>query len=220
MRVTELPMIERPRERLVRYGPGRLSNTELLAILLGTGLPGKNALELSRHLLLRFGGQRLTTATVVELERHLGLGPGKSASLVASFELGRRLLREESTTVLFTARDVWLSLAPIRPHKKEYFVVFYLDSRHRVLAQETISVGTVDASLVHPREVFEPAIKHLASQIILAHNHPSGQLEPSTEDLLVTDRLARAGQLLGIEVLDHVIVSEANYLSLKESGLF
>lgn len=219
MKTNQLPLLDRPREKLARYGSTKLSNSELLAMLLGTGLPGQNSVELARKILTSFGSHRLTTATVDDLQAHCGLGASKAAAVVASFELGRRLLKERPKILLFAPKDVWSALRQVRSSKKEHFIAFYLDSSNQLIAQEVISIGTIESSMVHPREVFEPAVKYLASQVILAHNHPNGQLEPSSDDLLVTDRLVQAGHILGIEVVDHVIVTTDHYLSLRDGQL-
>lgn len=219
MKLKDLPKIVRPRERLAHYGPAKLSNSELLAILLGTGTKDMNVVELARKILMKFSAQGLTTIPLDELTATFGLGPTKAAEIVACFELGRRLLKDKPNELIFSSKDVWLSLKDIRSHKKEHFVAFYLDGRNQSIQREIISVGTVNASLVHPREVFEPAIKNLASQIILAHNHPSGDLEPSADDLAITHRLIEAGKILGITILDHVIISPAGFLSFRTRSL-
>jgi len=147
-----------------------------------------------------------------------GLGKTKSGQILASLELGRRLLKNKKSVLILSPRDVWENLKDIRDHKKEHFVIFYLDTRHQEIQREIISVGTLNANLVHPREVFEPAIIHSAAQVIVTHNHPSGDPEPSDEDITITKRLHSAGELLGIELLDHVIVAKDKFVSLKELG--
>lgn len=219
MAIKNLHRIEMPRERLVKYGPGKLSDAELLAIILRTGPKGSGVLELSKKVLRLFNDAKLAGATVADLEKIKGLGQAKSCEIVALFELGRRLLKDKPATLILSPREVWEQLKDIRAGKKEHFVVFYLDTQNQEIKRELISVGTLNASLIHPREVFEPAVKHLAAHIIVAHNHPSGSLEPSDEDLKVTKRLCDSGRLLGIEVLDHVIVTGGGYLSFKEQNL-
>lgn len=217
--VRDLPRVERPREKLIQYGPGRLSNTELLAIILRSGKKGENALEFSGRVIKKFGSEGLPAVSYQELKNVAGLGPAKACEIVACFELGKRLLKEKPSGFYLGPEDVWKELKDIRDNKKEHFVIFYLDSRNQEIKREVVSVGLLNASLVHPREVFEPAIKHLAAQIILAHNHPSGETEPSEEDLTVNKRLVEAGKILGIEVIDHIIVSRSGYLSFKERNL-
>lgn len=218
MRIKDLPTIERPREKLERYGPGKLSVAELVAVLLGTGSHGMNAIELARKLVLKYPERSLTSASLAELQSTFGLGLGKACQLIACFELGSRYFTNQSQASLTSPADIWRAVSDIASRKKEHFIVFYLDSRHQEIAREVISVGTISASLVHPREVFEPAIRNLASSMIVVHNHPSGNLEPSAEDLAVTVRLVDAGKILGVPLLDHIIVSRHGYLSLKEKG--
>jgi DNA repair protein RadC len=219
MQIKNLPSCERPRERLVNYGPDKLSEAELLAILLRTGLDGLNVIELSKKILRQFPGKQLATASVADLKTVFGLGEAKACEVVACFELGRRLLKDKQANLLLTPADVWVALKDIRASNKEHFIVFYLDTRNQTIEQVTVSVGTLNASLVHPREVFEPAVKHLAAQIIVAHNHPSGNPEPSSDDMAITKRLFAAGKIMGIEVLDHVVVTKTGYLSFSELNL-
>ena len=138
---------------------------------------------------------------------------------MACFELGKRLLKNKKAELYLRPEDIFAEMKDIRTHKKEHFVVFYLDSRNQEIKREIISIGSLNASLVHPREVFEPAVKHTAAHLIIAHNHPSGDPNPSTEDLHLTRRLTEAGKIMGIEILDHVIVARDRYLSFKEKGL-
>ncbi len=219
MPVRDLHKIEMPRERLVKYGPGKLKDDELLAILLRTGPKGSGVMELSKKLLKEFKGVSLANAGVKDLVKIKGLGEAKACEIVAVFELGRRLLKDKQAVLILSPREVWEQLKDIRESKKEHFVVFFLNTQNQEIQRETISVGTLNSSLIHPREVFEPAIKHLASHILIAHNHPSGSLEPSDEDLNVTKRLCESGKLLGIEVIDHVIVTSKGYMSFKEKNL-
>lgn len=217
--VKSLPRVDRPREKLIAYGPGKLSNAELMAILLGTGRKGENVIALSEKILRQFGGQDITTIDVKTFSKLLGLGPAKSCTLVAAFELGKRLIGQKQTKIHLGPEDIWKSLYDIRDNKKEYFVAFFLDSRSQEIKREVISVGSLNNSIVHPREVFEPAVMHTAAHIILAHNHPSGDPTPSDIDIIVTKRLVEAGDILGIDVLDHIIVTKQSYVSLKQRGL-
>lgn len=217
--IKELPKVERPREKLMRYGPEKLSNSELLAILLRSGKKGENVVELASKILKRFGTDKLPYLTVEELKDYPGLGPAKACEIVACFELGKRLLKGKKARIYLKPKEVWEELKDIRDNKKEHFVVFYLDSRNQEIKREIISVGSLNASLVHPREVFEPAVRNLAAQIILAHNHPSGNPEPSEDDLAITKRLVEAGKIMGIEVVDHIIVVKNEYFSFKEENL-
>ncbi len=218
-KIKDIPKIDRPREKLIKYGPDKLSNSELLAILLGTGVKGVNVVELSNKILKKFSSEGLATASFDDLKNTFGLGPAKACEITACFELGRRLLKGKKFALLLSPQEVWQESRDIRDLKKEHLVVFYLDTRNQEIKRELISFGTLNANLVHPREVFEPAILHSAAQIIVAHNHPSGNSEPSEEDVEITKRLVEAGKILGIEMVDHVVVSKSGFSSLKELGL-
>lgn len=217
--IKDWPKIERPREKLIRYGPGKLTNTELLAILLRSGRKGENVIALARRLLKHYTTEKLPHLTYAELKNCCGLGPAKTCEIIACFELGRRLLKGKRERIYLEPREVWNALHDVRDNKKEHFVVLFLDSRNQEIHREVISIGTLNSSLVHPREVFEPAVKHLAAQIILAHNHPSGNLEPSEEDMVIHKRLVEAGKIIGIEVIDHIIVTTQSYYSFKDKGV-
>ena len=219
MKIKDLPKIERPREKMERYGAEKLTNSELLAILLRSGSKGVNVVELSKRILAKFSGNGLAKASIEELKNTFGLGKAKACEIMACFELGKRLLQDKKSCIILSPKEVWEELKDIRDNKKEHFVVFFLDSRNQEIKREIISVGSLNANLVHPREVFEPAIRYLASHIIIAHNHPSGDTEPSQEDLEITKRLAEAGKILDIEIIDHVIVAKDKFLSFKEQKL-
>lgn len=219
MKIKDLPKIERPREKLEKYGPEKLSNSELLAILLRTGGKGLNVVELSRKILGKFSSNGLAKANVNDLKNTFGLGSAKACEVVACFELGRRLLQDKKSQIYLTPKDVWQELKDIRDNKKEHFVIFFLDARNQEIKREIISVGSLNANLVHPREVFEPAIRHIAAQIIVAHNHPSDDEKPSEEDKEITKRLIESGKILGIDIIDHIIVTKNNYFSFKEHKL-
>jgi len=218
-KIKDIAKIERPREKLQKYGPEHLSHSELLAILLRTGGEKMNVVELANGILRKYSKQSLADATFNELMDVRGLGPAKACEIVACFELGRRFLQNKQSALLLSPQDVWNELKDIRDHKKEHFVIFFLDSQNQEIKREIISVGSLTANLVHPREVFEPAIRHLAAQVIVAHNHPAGTIEPSDEDRDLTKRLFDAGKLLGIEMIDHVIVAKDGFLSFKEQGM-
>lgn len=218
-KIKDLPKIERPREKLEKYGPEKLSNSELLAILLRTGNKGINVVELASKILRKFSGDGINKANVKELKNTFGLGSAKACEIVACFELGRRLLQNKQSALLLSPKDVWEELKDIRDNKKEHFVIFFLDARNQEIKREIVSVGSLNANLVHPREVFEPAVRHLAAQVIIAHNHPAGDPSPSQEDSNITERLVEGGKLLGIDVKDHVIVSKTNFFSFKEQKL-
>ena len=215
-------MLDRPRERLDAVGSEALSDAELVALLLRTGGRGADAHAVAARLLERPGGLLgLSRASRRELAAVPGVGPAKQATLRAAFELGRRLAagRLAPGASLRGPADVFRHFHPtLRDAPHERFLVLLLDGRHRLLRHELVSQGTLTASLVHPREVFRPALRESAAALLLVHNHPSGDPTPSAEDREVTARLVRAGELLGIPVLDHVVVAERGWTSLRESG--
>jgi len=217
--IKDLPKVERPREKLMQYGPGKLSNSELLAIVLRSGKKGENVIELANKILKRFSKDELPNLTFNDLKDYPGLGPAKACEIVACFELGKRLLKDKKAEIYLKPREIWEELKDLRDHKKEHFVIFYLDSRNQEIKREIVSVGSLNANLVHPREVFEPAVRNLAAQIILAHNHPSGDPEPSEDDLEITKRLVESGKILGIEVIDHIIITKTGFISFKDKNL-
>jgi DNA repair protein RadC len=220
-KILDLPKHERPREKLIEKGPSGLKDKELLAILLGTGRAGKNVLEVAEEILAKHPMKNLLALDYKKLAEIKGIGPGKACSLLAAFELTKRALEVEDNNLpaINSAKDAVAQLQELRTAKKEHFVVLYLNARNQLIFKETISIGTINASLIHPREIFEPAIRNLASQIIIAHNHPSGDQSASEEDIKVTKRLTAAGELLGIEVLDHLIITENDHSSLKEKAI-
>ncbi len=224
--VHDLPPQERPRERMRRYGADKLSSQELLALVIGRGVPGESVITIAHELLMRFGSVRaIGEATLEELSAVRGIGPAKATQLKAAFELARRQDLEQDTdtpAVSNPAQVVQLIRASIRDKHKEHFKLILLDTRNRKMRIShiaTVSVGTLSTSLVHPREVFREAITRSASSIIVAHNHPSGDPEPSEEDARITRRLVEAGKVIGIEILDHIIVTTSSYLSFREKGL-
>ncbi|MDH5307016.1 MAG: DNA repair protein RadC [Myxococcales bacterium] len=213
---------ELPRERLEALGAEALSDAELLALLLRTGRRGVDALALaSRVLALRGGLHGVARSNARELAAVPGVGPTKTATVLACLELGRRLAgrRLRPGAAIRGPEDVYRHYHPSLRHAgQERFFAVLLDGRHRVLGHEIVSQGTLTASLVHPREVFRPALRACAAALILVHNHPSGDPTPSPEDRDVTLRLARAGEILGVRVIDHVVVAERGYCSLREEG--
>jgi len=211
-----------PRERLSKCGARALSDAEILALLLRTGSRKRDALVLGHEALLACGGlEGLSRRSCFELERLAGVGPAKAATLVAAFELGRRAASRplRRGVSLGGPQDVFQHYGPLlRDEPRERFLVVMLDGRHRILGEATVSIGTLTASLVHPREVFRPALERAAAAIVLVHNHPSGDPSPSGEDRRVTRRLRSAGELLGVRVVDHVVVADAGYFSFQEAG--
>ena len=228
-RLKDQPVSERPRERLIASGPSALSPAELMAILLRTGLQGRNAVEIGKDLLQRFGSlTALARASVDDLCEVRGVGRDKAVTLVAAFNLATRMaeeLRWESPVLSTPEEIVKLLRQETRLKGVETFQVLLLNTRLRLIRIEQISQGTLDAALVDAREVFKPAIAARASSIVLAHNHPSGDPTPSSEDISITKRLIKAGELLNISVLDHIILGCASaerphdYVSLRELGL-
>ncbi len=219
--IKDLPEFERPREKLIKKGAKALKKEDLLAILLRTGLKGKNALEVANDILVKYGDKKLIEASYEEIRNMRGVGPTKAVQILAAIELGSRLFKEKSEKEIYinSSKDVVKELAHIKENKKENFVVLYLDARNKLIYKETVSIGSLNANLVHPREVFEPAVRHLAAQIVLAHNHPSGDPEPSEDDLVITKKLVESGKILGIEVFDHIIVVKDSFFSFKNKGI-
>jgi len=219
--IKDLARVERPREKLARYGQERLSNAELLAVILRTGKKGENVLMLASRLLRENGLPGVAQLSLQQLKGMSGIGQVKACGLLACIELGRRIFGGKKTELrqMLSPEDVFESLKDIRESRKEHFVAFYLDSRNQQIRREIVSVGTINSSLVHPREVFEGAVKYLASNLIVAHNHPSGELKASEKDIAVTERLRDSGSLLGIELLDHIIVSKEGFISLREENI-
>lgn len=213
---------ERPRERLLRLGAHALSEAELLAIMLRTGTERENAYQLSLRLLTSFHDLRgLSQASFDELVSIKGIGPVKAIELQAAFELGRRQMGNiiGKRPVIRLPKDVAELMMPqMSLLTQEHFVCLFLNTKNQVIGKQTIFVGSLDASIVHPREVFKEAIKRSSASVICLHNHPSGDPTPSREDIAVTKTLMGAGDLVGIALLDHVIIGDGKYISLKEQG--
>lgn len=224
--VHDLPKQERPRERLQKLGPEALSSQELLALIVGRGIPKKSVMTIAQELLARFGNVKaISQATLEELSQIKGIGIAKAAQIKACFELGKREDLEPEELVPFDIKKpeavVKAVRAGIQDKAKEHFKLILLNSRNKILHISPISTGTLTTSLVHPREVFKEAIVHSAASVILAHNHPSGDPEPSEDDLKITKKLVESGKILGIEVIDHIIIGKGNtdYCSFREKGL-
>ncbi len=217
VRIHDLPLEERPRERLISIGQEHLSTGELLAIILRTGTKNENAIELARRLMKSYDLRGLSAAGYQELLRIPGIKEAKACQLLACFELARRLeaYTAEARTRIRSSKDVYNLLAPkMRDLKKERFIALYLNTKNVLLRSETVSIGSLNGSFIHPREVFKTAILESAASVIIAHNHPSGDPMPSKEDEEVTQRLIEAGKLMGIKLLDHVIIGEGGFHSL------
>ncbi|MEK3807789.1 MULTISPECIES: RadC family protein [unclassified Metabacillus] len=222
LKIHDFPLEDRPRERLIHDGPESLANHELLAILLRTGSKKESVLQLANRLLNHFEGLRfLKEASVAELTSISGIGEAKAVQVLAALELGRRInrLAYEDRYVIKSPQDgANYVMEEMRFLSQEHFVCLYLNTKNQVLHKQTVFIGSLNASIVHPREVFKEALKRSAASIICIHNHPSGDPSPSREDIEVTKRLTECGKMLGIELLDHLIIGEQKYVSLKEKG--
>lgn len=223
MAITNWPETERPREKLLARGPDALSDAELLAIFLRTGVAGKSAVDVSRELLVQFGGLRgLLTANRDELCRARGIGTAKYAALQAVLEMARRHLGEKlarGVALTSTADTKEFLHAHLRDRPHEVFCCLFLDNRHRVLGFEELFRGTLNGTAVYPREIVKQALKHNAAAVILVHNHPSGVAEPSRADELLTARLKETLSLIEVRVLDHIVVGDGDFVSFSERGL-
>ncbi len=223
--IHNLPLAERPRERLLKFGAEALSAQEILALILGRGIKGESVLVTAQNLLTKFGSiKNIANASVAELSKIKGIGPAKAAQIKAAFELSKRLENtsdQSSKEKVKCPEDAIKTVRnKLKGKKKEHFLVLSLDTRNHLLDTQTVSVGSLDSSIVHPREVFKEAISSCAASVIFIHNHPSGDPEPSEDDIKLTKRLIEAGEILGIEVLDHIIVCDSEYLSMKAKNLF
>ena len=218
MKIKDLAKVDRPREKLEKYGAGKLSNPELLAVLLGSGVKGLNVIQLSKRIVKLIAGFGVDKIKLENLLKERGLGKVKSLQIIAALEFGKRINAQSNAEIL-TPRDVWKLCGDFYASKKEHFAAFYLDTQNKLIERQIVSIGTLNASLVHPREVFEPAVVLHAASVIVCHNHPSGNLEPSSDDLAITKRLAEAGKILGIELADHIILTASEFISLKNKGI-
>jgi DNA repair protein RadC len=222
--VRDLPLSERPRERLLKLGSEALSAQEILALILGRGIKGESVMVTSQKLLSRFGNLKgIANASVEELSEIKGVGLAKAAQIKAALELSKRLegdAGERQKPMVKSPEDVVkIVKSQLKGKKKEHFLVLCLDTRNRVINCKPVSMGSLDTSIVHPREVFKEAVSSSAASVIFVHNHPSGDPEPSKEDVELTKRLVKAGEIIGIDVLDHIVVCDRSYLSLKAKNL-
>ena len=220
-KIKDIPKSDRPREKLIKHGAQFLNNSELLAILIGSGIKGKNAIQLAKDTLVKYQSKNLPKLSYKELVSQKGIGNASACRILSAFELAQRLLldQDEEAIIIKKPEDVFKLLKEIGSYKKEHFIGLYLNARHQLIHQETISIGSLDASIVHPREFFEPAIKHHTVAVIAVHNHPSNDLEPSEEDIEITEKLAKSGKILGIELIDHIIIIKNDYFSFKRKGM-
>ncbi|WCN38559.1 RadC family protein [Aneurinibacillus uraniidurans] len=219
----DIPAAERPRERMERFGPTALSNEELLAVLLRTGTKQESALALAGRMLYEIGDLRgLKSVSLEELTTIKGIGSAKALLILAGLELGRRIaLPPLNRVAVRSPKDVAdVMMEELRYHTQEHFVCLYLNTKNQIIGKDTVFIGSLNSSVVHPREVFHKAIRRSSASVICLHNHPSGDPIPSKEDIDVTRRLREAGKILGIELLDHVIIGDGRFYSLKEKGHF
>ena len=223
--IHDLPVSERPRERLQKLGAEALSAQEILALILGRGIAGESVAVTAQRLLNQFGSIKgMAGASLEELAQVKGIGAAKASQIKAAFELANRLdgyPESSRKPVVKTPEEVVrLVTGRLKGKKREHFLVILLDTRGQLIKISEISIGSLDSSIVHPREGFKEALSASAASVIFAHNHPSGDPEPSEDDVKLTERLANAGEVMGIDVLDHVIIGDKTYLSLKREGLF
>jgi len=223
VKIKDLPKNERPREKILRYGAEYLSNSELLALILRTGTKEESVLNLCDRLLSHCGGiNGISGSSISDLKQVKGIGEAKATQILALAELSARFNSFKSGTVyaVNSPKDVSIyMMGQMKNLKKEYFKLIMLNTKNIIISVKDISIGNLNSSIVHPREVFIEAIKLSSASVILCHNHPSGDPAPSKEDILITKRLRECGTLLGIEVLDHVIIGNEAYISLKEKGI-
>ena len=216
--IQDLEEINKPREKLYKKGAQALKDYELLAVLLGSGIKGKDVISLSKEI-IKILEKDFSSITLEMLTNIHGLGKAKAAQILSSIELSKRYLSDKQKIRISSSREVYEELIPYKDKQQEYFLALYLDGANHLVKTEVISIGTLNQSLVHPREVFSYAIEKRCASIIIAHNHPSGQLEASLSDINITKRLQEAGKILGIDILDHVIFTQSGFYSFKEEGI-
>ncbi len=222
IRIQDIQPKDRPRERLLKNGPSALSDSELLAIILRTGTKGENVLNLCSRILATYNIQQLSRTPPTRLKEIHGVGTAKAAEITALFELARRLetFTEEEKPRISSPEAAYQFIYPkLREQKKESFIALHLDTKNQLICEETVSIGSLNANIVHPREVFKTAIQESAAAIIVAHNHPSGDPAPSQNDIDITRKLIDTGKIVGIELYDHIIIGDGRYLSMKEQNL-
>jgi DNA repair protein RadC len=220
MRIKDLPNSSKPRERFLEKGPGALSDAELLALILRIGTRGENVVEMANRLLSSYSLEGLFDCSIDELRRIKGIGPNKAIELLTIREIGKRYNDSKNPiTRITSSKNVFdYFKESLRDEKQENFIVLLLDTKNKIIKDELVTKGVLDAAIVHPREIFKPAIRNSASKIILVHNHPSGDPTPSPEDLDITEKMKKSGEELDIKVLDHVIIGRETYWSWAESN--
>ena len=220
-RIVEIPPALRPREKMLRRGAAALNAGELLALIIGSGTRQEGVMRLAEKILRRHGLERLPNLTLAQWRETSGIGSALACRFAAIFELSRRMRRadEEEPPKVARPQDAHVLVPELRRARKEHLVALYLDAQNRLLAKETITIGSLNTTRTHPREILYPAIQHLALGFVLVHNHPSGSLTPSVDDVEFTRSVRRAGEMIGIELYDNLIVSARGFVSLKEKGL-
>jgi len=221
MKIKDLPKTDRPREKLIQKGAQNLKDEELLAILLRTGREGKNVLEVAKQILSRYSKKRLLKLSYDDLLKIKGINSAKVCTILAATELVKRALEkgEETLPIIRSTKDVIAQAVYMRDKTREHLMVIYLNARNEMIFKKPMFIGTLNANLVHPREIFQEALKQNAASVILVHNHPSGDAEPSQDDLEITKRILEAGKIMGIDILDHVIITKNKVFSFKEKKL-
>lgn len=217
-RILDLPKSNRPREKMEATGSQNLSDAELLAVLLGTGKPKKNVLELARGLLKKYPLPKLPDISLSQLTTISGIGKSKATRIMAALELGRRIFAPLLITIpaIQTTKDILREVKDIADKKQEHIMVLYLNARHQLIRKEVVALGNLNSSLIEPKEIFAPAIQTPCAGIIMTHNHPSGDPTPSKEDIIFTKRVQAAGEILGIPLIDHLIITSSKLFSFKE----
>lgn len=222
IKIKDVPKAERPRERLLHYGAEHLSNKELIALLIGSGTRNESVIDLANRVLMHFEGLKLLKdATIEELTAIKGIGPAKGVVILAALQLGERLTKykpPEKYVVRSPEDGADYVMEDMRHLEQEHFITMFLNTKNQIIHSQTIFIGTLNSSIVHPREIFREAVRRSAASLIVAHNHPSGDPTPSPEDIHVTKRLVEAGKIMGIDLLDHLIIGNGEFVSLKEKG--
>ncbi|HHY99575.1 MAG TPA: DNA repair protein RadC [Sedimentibacter sp.] len=221
--IKSIPADDRPQEKLLKYGANTLSNSELIAVILRTGTKEENVVRLAQRILKEDGKglRNIAEGTIEKFKSYKGINDVKASKLMALAEISKRMSSLKIEKIKISSPDdaAVIMMEEMRYYQKEYFKIILLDTKNNVKKISEISVGSLSSSIVHPREVFYEAVVNLASSIILVHNHPSGECEPSNEDIVLTNRLDECGKILGIKILDHIIIGDGVYFSFKEEGL-
>ena len=222
LKISEIPLVDRPREKMKAKGAQNLKDAELLAILLGSGYKGKNVIELSKLILSKYPRKKFISVDYDELIKIKGISQAKACNILSAIELTKRFLKfkdDETLPVIKSVNDVVAQSVYMRDKKREHFLVLFLNARNEMVFKRPMFVGTLNANLVHPREIFEEAVKQQSASLILVHNHPSSDPEPSEDDIEVTKRLVEAGKIMGIEILDHIIIAKGKVFSFKDKKM-